>query len=79
MRIECWIPEATDTHTEYVTLIGFPRQKRLGEQASELRLYVNCLSFLYYQGGVCILRGTVWVYECNRLDFVLKELNKPLL
>ena len=26
MRIECWIPKATDTHTEYVTLIGFPRQ-----------------------------------------------------
>jgi len=24
MRIACWIPEATDKHTECVILIGFP-------------------------------------------------------
>jgi len=24
MRIACWIPKATDTHTEYVILIDFP-------------------------------------------------------
>jgi len=27
MRIACWIPKATNTHSEYVILIAFPRQK----------------------------------------------------
>jgi hypothetical protein len=25
MRIACWIPKATNTHTEYVIVINFPR------------------------------------------------------
>jgi hypothetical protein len=25
-RIACWIPKATTTHSEYVTLVVFPRQ-----------------------------------------------------
>jgi hypothetical protein len=36
MRIACWIPNAPNTHTEYVILIAFPRQ-RLRERASILR------------------------------------------
>jgi len=27
MRIACWIPKATNTHSEYVTLIVFTREK----------------------------------------------------
>jgi len=27
MRIACWIPKTTDTHSEYVVLIAFPLQK----------------------------------------------------
>jgi len=27
MRIVCWIPKATNTHTEYIILIAFPLQK----------------------------------------------------
>ena len=27
MRIACWIPKATDTHSEYVILIAFPLQQ----------------------------------------------------
>jgi hypothetical protein len=34
MRFACWITEATDTHSEYVTLIVFPRQQRLGKRVS---------------------------------------------
>ena len=26
MRVACWIPKATNTHTEYVILIAFTRQ-----------------------------------------------------
>jgi hypothetical protein len=34
MRIACWITKATDTHSEYVILIAFPRQQWLHERAS---------------------------------------------
>jgi hypothetical protein len=44
MRFACWITKATDTHSEYVILINFPRQQWLGERASMLSLYVHCLS-----------------------------------
>jgi len=27
MRFACWITKATDTHSEYVVLIPFPRQQ----------------------------------------------------
>jgi len=27
MRIACWITNGTDTHSEYVILIAFPRQQ----------------------------------------------------
>jgi hypothetical protein len=31
MRIACWIPKATDTHSEYVILTAFPLQHLLHE------------------------------------------------
>ena len=34
MRIACWVTKATDTHSEYVTLIVFPRQQWLRELVS---------------------------------------------
>jgi hypothetical protein len=36
MRFACWITKATDTHSEYATLIYFPRQQWLRERASML-------------------------------------------
>ena len=44
MRITCLIPKATDTHSEYVTLVAFPRQHLLHEWASVSRLYGHGLS-----------------------------------
>ena len=38
MRIACWIPKATDAHTECVILIAFPRQDG---HASLSRRYVH--------------------------------------
>jgi len=29
VRFECWIPKATDTHSEYVILIPFPQREML--------------------------------------------------
>jgi hypothetical protein len=37
MRFACWITKATDTHSEYVILIAFPRQQWLRERATMLR------------------------------------------
>jgi len=37
MRIACWIPKATSTHSEYVIIIAFPLQQWLHERASVLR------------------------------------------
>jgi hypothetical protein len=36
MRFACWITKATDTHSECVILVAFPRQQRLRERASML-------------------------------------------
>jgi len=33
MRIVCWIAKATNTHSEYVTLIAFQLQQWLHERA----------------------------------------------
>ena len=46
MRIACWITKATDTDSEYVLLIGFPRQQWLRERVCSVRWYVHCLSGL---------------------------------
>jgi hypothetical protein len=44
MRIACWIPKATNTHSQHVVLIAFPLQQWLRERASVLRhTYIACL------------------------------------
>jgi hypothetical protein len=43
MRIACWIPKATNTHSEYV-ILSFPLRQWLFERASVLRYtYIACL------------------------------------
>jgi hypothetical protein len=37
MGIACWIPKATNKHSQYVILIAFPLQQWLHVQASILR------------------------------------------
>jgi len=44
MRIACRIPQATNTHSEYVIRIAFPLQQCLHERASLLRCtYIACI------------------------------------
>jgi hypothetical protein len=44
MRIACWIPKVTNTHSEYVILIAFPLQQWSHERASVSRYtYIACL------------------------------------
>ena len=65
MRIACRITEATDTHSEYVILIAFPRQHWLRKRASLLRYaYIAWLVIVevcYCWSGLCCDLGTaVW-------------------
>ena len=56
MRIACWIPNGTNTHSEYVILIAFPQQHWLHERALILRdTYIACL-FLYSSDGLFSVR-----------------------
>ena len=45
MRFAFYITKATDTHSQYVILIAFPRQKWLRERALMLPLYIHCLFY----------------------------------
>ena len=57
MRIACWIPKATNTHSQYVTLIAFPPQQRLHEHASMLRYTYVVVLF------VCLFVCFVYLYN----------------
>jgi hypothetical protein len=47
MRIACWIPNAKNKHSKYITVIAFALQEWLHERASLLRYtYIVCLSFV---------------------------------
>jgi hypothetical protein len=57
-RFACWITKATNTHSKYVILIGFPRRKWLCERTSILR-YTCIDSWLRSQSFVNI-RGPLY-------------------
>ena len=43
MRIACWIPKATNTHTECVTLIAFPTTTTIARKRLNVTSYVHWL------------------------------------
>jgi hypothetical protein len=47
----CWIPKATNTHSQHVILIELSPQQWLHEGSSTLRLYLRCLSCLFYKSN----------------------------
>jgi hypothetical protein len=52
MRIVCWLTKATNIHSEYVIIIGFPRQQWLCYHASILRYtYHACLVIFYRESA----------------------------
>jgi hypothetical protein len=73
MRFACWITETTDTHSEYVTLIAFPRQKWLHKQASMLcYVYTACLVIYLrpidlgsHSRNATMAYNKSWVYPVN--------------
>jgi len=61
----CRITNATDTHSEYVTVFAFPWQEWFCERSSILRLSVHCL--------LCVC---VYIVQCLK---VVHGEQKPLL
>ena len=51
MRTACWIPKATNTHSEYVILIAFPRQQWSRERVS----YLSFITSFVVPSGPCQL------------------------
>jgi hypothetical protein len=49
MRFACWITKATDTHSECVTFIAFPRLQWLRERALNVT-FIRTLPFFYIFG-----------------------------
>ena len=50
MRIACWIPKATNIHSEYVIFIDFPLQYWLHERVSMLRYtHTACLVCMQFR------------------------------
>jgi len=44
----CWIPRATNTHSDYVTLTAFPLQHSLHQRSSMLHfMYIAFLVIVY--------------------------------
>ena len=55
MRIACWMPEATNTHSEYVILLYFSTETVAARARLRATICVHCLS--------CWMLG--WVHTCN--------------
>jgi len=50
MPFACWITKATNTHSEYVMRIAFPRQKMVARTRLNVTLYVQCLNTFSKKG-----------------------------
>jgi hypothetical protein len=55
VRYACWINKATHTQTEYLVLIGIPRERLLRERACMLR----------YTYTACLFMSLVRIYNCD--------------
>jgi len=83
MRIARWIPKATNTHSEYVTLIALPMQQWLHEHTSILfYTYITCLvipDFLHLL--VCSTRSILFYILCYALEIcqIGRDTRVPLL
>jgi hypothetical protein len=63
MRIPCWIPRATNTHSEHIILIAFPLQQWLHERTSMLRYtYIVCLVITPSLKSDTLLLSLLWIF-----------------
>ena len=74
VRIPCWITKDTDTHTEYVTVFGFPRQQWLRERAPVFHytyiaylVSVNVIVISYYLFPIFLMQGNFRACSRSRI------------
>ena len=70
MRFECWMTKATETHSEYVIVIVFPRQKWLRERSSMLQ-YSTLPVLLNYLIRLLINAYFVFISNCKNYSWTL--------
>jgi hypothetical protein len=69
-RIACWIPKATNTHSEYVIIIALPLQHWLHEGASISRYaYIAYLVVIYCYPSPCLQLCTYFCIPFTTLSF----------
>ena len=73
IRVACWIPNATNTHSEYLILIAFPLQQWLHERPSvSCYTYVACLLYSWRKGIATLTMHQRWLHddgECKSEDW----------
>ena len=72
MRVACWIPEATNTLSRFVTLIAPPLQQWLHERASVLRYtYIACIVLLFISLTYSLYVYVILVHACWFVSYPL--------
>jgi len=75
MRFACWIPKATDTHSEYVIFIVFPRQIGFADASPYVTRHSTLPILLYmYNLSVNVFSPTDAQLDSlkNNIKFALK-------
>jgi hypothetical protein len=67
MHFACWITKATDTHSEYVILIAFPRQQCLYELPQCYLIRTFSVLFNVKRSGTCSNHCTLKLSKIARL------------
>jgi hypothetical protein len=77
IHIACWIPKATNTHSQYVILIAFPPQQWLHERAG---IYVICTVPFFWEGvGGCRFQSKLQIFPYTVLtDWIFAFKDKTL-
>ena len=76
MLIACWIPKATNTHSEYVIVIAFSTAIIDAQPRLNVTLYVRCLSFyccckVYTKCWLQIPNPSLWGMLCQLIVLLL--------
>jgi len=80
MRIACWIPKATNKHSEYVILTAFPLRQWLHEVASRLRYkYIVYLVIILILFNVTACKMEIKFYKLQMIPFGMSHYRFEIL
>ena len=71
MLIACWVPKATDTHSECVTLIVFSTATMVARTPLSVRIHVHCLPCLIY----CLIHHNQYTLVTHADDLLCLEMH----